>query len=79
VSTAEKKPSFPEQFPTSAKPVYLRYGVLVVVLSAIFAYLYFEGRPEAPVSQPSPLELLEEQPPLPSELLKQEEELKLTD
>ncbi len=59
------KPQFPEQFPTSATPVFVRYGILVGVLVALVLYVYLQGRPEAPVTTPvkSPLDAADEENP----------------
>ena len=60
------KPQFPEQFPTSATPVFVRYGILVGVLVALVLFVYFQNRPETPPSPPhkSPLDAADETPPV---------------
>lgn len=42
----EFDPTTQQNFPTSAKPVFLRLGLLIAVLIAIMTYLYLDGRPE---------------------------------
>ena len=75
----QKKPSFPEQFPTSARPVYLRYGLLTLVLAAIFLYLYFEGKEPAPAKEPNPLDLINQSSSTAATPAPEEEVIKLTD
>ncbi len=46
MTETKKAPSGNLNFPTDAKPVFVKAGLLVAVISAVLVYMWFDNRPQ---------------------------------